>query len=218
MIYLIRTDRPNWNMANKSPLPTGISTTVSPQPLRFRPAAGLDVRLESRTPTDSMTNRVPCTRCRAEILPATASKYHGRCASCSKRSGLKIIWQYVLAVFGIIGIVISTPFVAVGYGVRMLWRRFRFPFDRRELFSAISAVHIDHRIASSYLLGVINGYFDASPIFLGWGRNRSAIEGRNDGGRLFRGEICISDIPTYRTPLTGRPPQGVRYTTNTTQG
>jgi len=29
---------------NKSPLPTGISSTVSPQPLRFRPAAGLDVR------------------------------------------------------------------------------------------------------------------------------------------------------------------------------
>ena len=31
-------------MPNKSPLPTGISSTVSPQPLRFRPAAGLDVR------------------------------------------------------------------------------------------------------------------------------------------------------------------------------
>ena len=30
--------------ANKSPLPTGISTTASPQPLRFRPAAGLGVR------------------------------------------------------------------------------------------------------------------------------------------------------------------------------
>ena len=29
--------------ANKSPLPTGISSTVSTQPLRFRPAAGLDV-------------------------------------------------------------------------------------------------------------------------------------------------------------------------------
>jgi len=30
-------------MQNKSPLPTGFSSTVSPQPLRFRPAAGLDV-------------------------------------------------------------------------------------------------------------------------------------------------------------------------------
>jgi len=29
--------------ANKSPLPTGMSSVVSPQPPRFRPAAGLDV-------------------------------------------------------------------------------------------------------------------------------------------------------------------------------
>ena len=32
------------NSANKSPLPTGFSSVTSPQPLRFRPAAGLDVR------------------------------------------------------------------------------------------------------------------------------------------------------------------------------
>jgi len=30
---------------NKSPLPTGFSSVNSPQPLRFRPAAGLDVLL-----------------------------------------------------------------------------------------------------------------------------------------------------------------------------
>ena len=32
-------------MPNKSPLPTGMCPTVSPQPLCFDPAAGLDVRL-----------------------------------------------------------------------------------------------------------------------------------------------------------------------------
>ena len=37
-------------MPNKSPLPTGISTTVSPQPLRFRPAAGLDGRINTNKP------------------------------------------------------------------------------------------------------------------------------------------------------------------------
>ena len=37
-------DFPKIETQNKSPLPTGFSSTVSPQPLRFRPAAGLDVR------------------------------------------------------------------------------------------------------------------------------------------------------------------------------
>ena len=38
------TDIHDQPRANKSPLPTGFSSTVSPQPLRFRPAAGLYVR------------------------------------------------------------------------------------------------------------------------------------------------------------------------------
>jgi len=40
------------NKANKSPLPTGFSSVSSPQPLRFSPTAGLDVRQkDENTPT-----------------------------------------------------------------------------------------------------------------------------------------------------------------------
>jgi hypothetical protein len=49
---------------------------------------------EAQSPGDPQSpghqvQKVPCTRCGARILPATAAKHHGRCAPCARRASKK---------------------------------------------------------------------------------------------------------------------------------
>jgi hypothetical protein len=149
------------------------------------------------------------------ILEITAVANSGVCGTCARRRG----WRYrirqigfILSAFGAVFFaVVCGPFVAGFFGIRGWYRRWRFPFDTAALVSFLRAVH-PPGIASAYCAGVIDGYWETAPEASGWARNQPRFYGRVDGGRLRRGEMALSDIPTHRETLIieGRP-LGFRY-------
>lgn len=151
-----------------------------------------------------MTDRVKCRRCSAMILEITASTNGGFCGSCVKTRGLRYRLGQIGFVALFVGGLLVMPFVSMWWGMRNAWRRWRFPFDRFALFVAIRTAHGDADVARSYLEGVVEGYRRSTPenqaIFTS---NRARLYGEEDGGRLRRGEITVSDIPTHRGPWMG---------------
>lgn len=115
------------------------------------------------------------------------------------------------AIGAVLFAIVSGPFIAGYLAIRGWFRRRRFPFDNAALLSAIVAVH-PPGIAALYLEGVIDGYWQSTQEMVGWVRNQARFYGQIDGGRLRRGELAISDIPTHRERLIieGRP-MGVRH-------
>jgi hypothetical protein len=76
------------------------------------------------------------------------------------------------------------------------WRRLRFPFDKAAIRTAIEAINPNQTVVNSYLLGVIDGYGQATPEILGFAQNYARMHGKNDGGKLRRGELQVDDIPS----------------------
>lgn len=138
------------------------------------------------------------------ILEITASTNGGFCGSCAKTRGLRYRLGQIGFVVLFVGGLLVMPFVSVWCGIRNAWRRWRFPFDRFALIAAIRTAHGDAEVARSYLEGVIEGYRKSAPenqaVFTS---NRARHYGEEDGGRLRRGEITVSDIPTHRVPRMG---------------
>ncbi|MCX6852350.1 MAG: hypothetical protein NTY98_25955 [Verrucomicrobia bacterium] len=133
------------------------------------------------------------------ILEITASANGGFCGACVKTRGLRYHFRQIgFVVLFVVGLLVM-PFVSMWWGIRNAWRHWRFPFDRFALFVAIRTVSGDADIARSYLDGVVEGYRKSTPenqaVFTS---NRARHYGEEDGGRLRRGEITISDIPTHR--------------------
>jgi hypothetical protein len=96
-------------------------------------------------------------------------------------------------------------------GLRSI-RRWRFPFDRVRLLTAIQQIHGESGTAQMYLDGVIDGYWERAASEHLFTRHAPRMFGRVDGGRLRRGEISLTEIPTHRgqmTLLTKMP--GIRY-------
>ncbi len=148
-----------------------------------------------------MAPRVKCRKCSAMILEITASTNGGYCGMCAKKRGMRYRLGQVKAVIEFLGVTLVLPFVALWCGIRIAWRRWRFPFDRAALLASIREVYKDVDIAWSYLDGVVDGYWESAPenqaMFTS---NRARLYGTEDGGRLRRGEITISDIPTHKLP------------------
>ena len=148
------------------------------------------------------------------ILDVTAASNLGYCGTCARTRG----WRYRLqqtgftlsAIGAVLFAIVCGPFIAGYFVIRGWFRRRRFPFDSAALLSAIVAVH-PPGIAAVYLDGVIDGYWQSTGEMVGWSRNQPRFYGQIDGGRLRRGELAISDIPTHRERLIieGRP-TGVR--------
>lgn len=139
------------------------------------------------------------------ILEITASTNGGYCGTCAKTRGLRYrLRQIGFVVFCVCGLLVL-PFVSVWWGLRNAWRRWRFPFDRFALFVAIQNAHGDAEVARSYLDGVLEGCRKSTPegqaVFTS---NRARLYGTEDGGRLRRGEIAVSDIPTHRGSWMGK--------------
>ena len=148
------------------------------------------------------------------ILEVTAAANSGYCGTCARTRGWRFRLQQFRVVFSAAGAVsfavLCGPFIAGYLAIRKWFRRRRFPFDRAALLSAIAAVHPPD-IAAVYLDGVIDGYWQSTQEMLGWARNQPRFYGQIDGGRLRRGEIAISSIPSNRERLIiERCPQGVR--------
>lgn len=161
--------------------------------------------LEEQRHTPRPTTRVKCRKCPAMILEATAKAYHGTCPACARTKGFQnrlkqsAGWTREFLLFPFF--VVLTPFyLAFGAG-RIAFRKWRFPFDKTALFEAIDAVHHDADVSQSYLNGVIQGYWESSGLFYGFGADQANMFGRNDGGQLRRGETAFADIPTERTLL-----------------
>lgn len=150
-----------------------------------------------------MPDRVPCTQCQSMILPQTARIHGGWCAACARRSREKAARKPAKELFLYLLDLICLPFALVFHGMRVLVRRWRFPHDRKALLQTIAQVYPEPHVARSYLAGVIKGYFDHTPEFVGWAEDYAFMEGRNDGGRLWRREIKAADIPTSRGALVG---------------
>jgi len=154
--------------------------------------------------------RQQCKGCSAMILDVTAVAHTGYCGTCARTRG----WSYRLRQLGlffsaaaaVLFAVLCGPFIAGYLAIRGWFRRRRFPFDGAALLSAIAAVH-PPGIATVYLDGVIDGYWQSTQEMVGWARNQPRFYGQIDGGRLRRGELAISDIPTHRERLIieGRP-------------
>ena len=148
------------------------------------------------------------------ILEVTAATNAGFCGTCARTRGwryrLKHIGFFLSAVGFVLFAVVCGPFIAGYLAIRGGIRMRRFPFDRAALLSAIAAIH-PPGIAAVYLDGVIDGYWKSTPEMVGWARNQPRFYGEVDGGRLRRGELAISDIPTHheRLIIQGRPP-GIR--------
>lgn len=142
-----------------------------------------------------------CRSCSAMILEITASSNGGFCGQCVKTQGAGYRLRQVTSVFKDLCGWVVFPFGVLGWGLRMGWRHWRFPFDRSALRAAIWTGMDDEDLARSYLDGVVEGYWKSVPanraVFTS---NRARLYGEEDGGRLRRGEISISDIPTHRPP------------------
>lgn len=138
------------------------------------------------------------------ILEITASANGGFCGSCVKTCGLRYHFRQIGFVALFVAGLLVMPFVSVWWGMRNAWRRWRFPFDRFALFVAIRTASGDVEVARSYLDGVVEGYRKSTPenqaVFTS---NRARHYGEEDGGRLRRGEITVSDIPTHGVPWMG---------------
>jgi hypothetical protein len=158
--------------------------------------------------------RKQCRSCSAMILEITVVTNSGYCGTCARTR----CWRYRLQQIGfglsalgaVLFAILCGPFIAGYLAIRGWFRRRRFPFDTVALLSAIAAVH-PPGIAALYLDGVIDGYWQSTQEMMGWARNQPRFHGQMDGGRLRRGELAISDIPTHRERLIieGRP-AGVR--------
>ena len=132
------------------------------------------------------------------ILEITASTNGGFCGSCVKTRGMRYRIRQVGNILYFLGGLLVMPFLLLYFEVQRAWRRWRFPFDRPALLAAIRAVHTDVCAARWYLDGVVDGYWDSTPEVQMFTRNQPRQFGALDGGRLRRGEITVSDIPTHR--------------------
>lgn len=135
------------------------------------------------------------------ILEITASANGGFCGACVKTRGLRYRLRQIRSVFEFLRLLLVMPFMALRWGIRIAWRRWRFPYDRSTLREAIWAAMPHSSTTLSYLNGVVEGYWDSTPedrvVFTS---DRAHQYGTEDGGRLRRGEIAVSDIPTRRPP------------------
>jgi hypothetical protein len=145
--------------------------------------------------------RKQCRGCSAMILEITAVANSGYCGTCARTRGWRYRLQqigFILSSFGaVLSAVLCGPFFACFFAIRGWFRRKRFPFDAATLLSVIGAVHPPD-IAAAYCAGVIDGYWERAPEAFGWARNQPRFYGRVDGGRLRRGELALSSIPTHR--------------------
>ncbi|WP_395738823.1 hypothetical protein [Prosthecobacter sp.] len=132
------------------------------------------------------------------ILEITASTNGGFCGSCAKTRGMRYRVKLIASIFHFMGGLLVLPFLLLYFEVQRVWRCWRFPFDRPALLAAIRAVHTDAGIAQCYLDGVVSGYWDSLPEMQMFARNQPRQFGAQDGGRLRRGEITVSEIPTHR--------------------
>lgn len=160
-----------------------------------------------------METRVKCRRCSAMILGITARINSGLCGPCARARAWR--WRkaglFVVACPGMVLFIAGSPLMWAYFAMRRWMRHLRFPFDRRALRSAIRAMH-PPRLAASYFEGVIDGYWDSAPESFLFTRNQPLHRGRMDGGKLRRGEIAITDIPTHRERFSTVPtPSGVRH-------
>ncbi|WP_395751925.1 hypothetical protein [Prosthecobacter sp.] len=135
------------------------------------------------------------------ILEITASTNGGFCGQCVKtqRAGYRL--RPVTSFFkDLVGLVVF-PFGVLAWVLRTAWLHWRFPFDRSALRTAIRAGMGDEDFVWSYLDGVVEGYWKSTPANQAmFTSNRARLYGEEDGGRLRRGEIAVSDIPTRRPP------------------
>ena len=138
------------------------------------------------------------------ILEITASTNGGFCGSCVKTRGVRYRLRQLGNLFYFLGGLVVMPFATVWSGIRTAWRRWRFPFDRSALLAAIRTANDDAEVAKSYLDGMVEGYWDSTrenqALFTS---NRARLFGEEDGRRLRRGEITVSDIPTHAVPWMG---------------
>lgn len=141
-----------------------------------------------------MTERVPCERCQAKILPDTAERNEGLCVICSKpmrtESSVSRIKDSLFGVFWLCAL----PFYLIWRLALGLWRKFRFPFDHNELQRTARRVFIDRWKARLFVYGVEAGYATSDPRFLGFAQNEEYHQGKDVGGRLRRGEVSFQDI------------------------
>ena len=146
------------------------------------------------------------------ILEITARSYHGYCGVCAKSRGFRRrISQLGWILRGLL-LLPCLPFMLIYMEGLRLVRRRRFPFDRTRLLQAIQMVHSDLSTAHQYLEGVVDGYWEQAPSEQLFTRHAPQKFGREDGGRLRRAEISVTDIPTHRgrmTILTKMP--GIRF-------
>ena len=146
------------------------------------------------------------------ILEVTACSNAGCCGVCAKHRGFKQrLSQFGWVLRGLL-ILPFLPFMLVYFEGLRLVRRWRFPFDRPVLLQAIRQVHGDLTVAQQYLDGVVDGYWEQAASEQLFIKHEPQKFGRDDGVRLRRGEISVSDIPTYRSKImisTKMP--GVRY-------
>ncbi len=148
-----------------------------------------------------MSPRLKCRRCPAMILPLTAEVNAGYCGTCARtrrtHPPMTRLWNALVIAGDAVLFPVWAPVTLLFILLRRQWRRFRFPFDRKALRAALWNVH-SGRVASAYYSGVINGYWENTQGILIWAQNRPYTFGRMDGGKLRRGEIAYSDIPTRR--------------------
>jgi hypothetical protein len=135
------------------------------------------------------------------ILETTVRANGGFCGQCVKTQGASYLLRQVTSVFKNLGGLIVFPFGVLAWVLRTAWLHWRFPFDRSALRTAIRAGMDNENFVWSYLDGVVEGYWKSTPanraVFTS---NRARLYGEEDGGRLRRGEIAVSDIPTHRPP------------------
>ncbi|QIF00362.1 hypothetical protein [Roseimicrobium sp. ORNL1] len=155
--------------------------------------------LEEQRHAPRPTSRIQCRKCPAMILEATAAEYHGTCRKCARTKGYRnrlkqfVSFAQVCLLFPFL--VIGTPFLLLFMGLQWMWRTWRFPFDRSAMLLKIQHRIPNRKEARSFLRGVIHGYWSSAP-------DMSVMDpspyscGMNDGGRLRRGEISPSEIPT----------------------
>lgn len=148
-----------------------------------------------------MVPRQKCRNCKAMILEITARTHSGRCGTCSRTRGWRNRWNQIKLFPASVGslflMLLRFPFILAYILCRRWIRHHRFPYDRAALKAATSTVH-PPAISKSYYNGVIEGYWECAPVFCGFTQDLSFHHGCDDGGRLRRGEIEISSIPTHR--------------------
>jgi hypothetical protein len=153
-----------------------------------------------------MNDRVACQTCGAMILPDTANWNQGRCAVCAKTKMPVMPPTSTFRTFvercQLVRTLLMLPLLSGWAFARSIWYGWRFPYSVRALKEAVSAAHERPSTVDSYVQGVLRGYVTNAPVFYAFTQNDALLKGRNDGGRLRRGEIVFEDIPTQHVPET----------------